>query len=479
MCNTLPLNHHFWGRKDEIRELQEVNWRKRAQLIVVYGRRRVGKTSLVEHAYQDQVIWKFEGLESESPKKQLQGFLGDLAIYAGKPELKNYQNLTWKEALTLLAKEIKNKKLILFIDEFQWLANMKPSFVSLFKSIWDNQLRKNPHLRCVLCGSISSFMVKKVISSKALYGRVDTEINLQPLKNHEIDTFFSGTRSKNEILQINMIFGGIPLYLEELNVKFSLIQNLNEYAFKQHGFFFQEYRRLFINHFADTPIYEKILSNLVEKPMAPEELANVCQTTTGGRFTDRLLDLELAGFIKRYSPLNKGHKSKIIHYRLYDEYLHFYYRFILPNIQEILNGQIASHDISSSQEFKQWQGYAFERLCLKHVHYIARALQFSGIRYKSGPWFQRRSKNVPGAQIDILFERADHIITICECKYTSKINEKSLIDSFENKLEALSQSYSSYGKQTVLILGKKCPIPSSIERYFNEILFAEDIFWLT
>lgn len=477
MLNTEQSPFPFWGREMECQLLREKNWRGHAQLIVVYGRRRVGKTSLVEYAYQDQPLWKFEGLEGEPVIRQIQGFISDLALYTNNPDLKNQKVATWRDALGILSREISGKKLIIFLDEFQWLASMKSKLVSTFKFFWDNHFRKNKDLRFVLCGSVSSFMVKKVIRSKALYGRVDTEINLQPLGIKETDAFFAGQRSKDEIIQINMIFGGIPQYLEELNPKFSLIQNLNEYAFRQHGFFFQEYRRLFISHFAENPIYEKMLFSLSEGPKSSEDLAKACTTTTGGSFTERLLDLELAGFIQRYIPIDKGYKSKIVRYRIFDEYLHFYYRFILPYVQEIMSGQISMMQITNTNKYKQWQGLAFERLCLKNSTLLAKFLNFAGIKYKCGAWFQRGTKASPGAQIDLLFDRADRVLTVCELKYVSELPARKLIENYEKRIARLLKVHHSYGIQKVLLLGRKIAVPRTIQGYFDEVLFAEDVFW--
>ncbi|MBF0491735.1 MAG: AAA family ATPase [Deltaproteobacteria bacterium] len=472
----------FLGRQREITLLHEKNWRNHAQLIVVYGRRRVGKTALIEYAYRNQVFWKFEGLEGESTKKQIQNFISRLATYTQKPQLKENIYRNWDEVLEIFAQELKDKKLEVFFDEFQWLAEMGTGFVSLFKSYWDNHFKKNRHLRFILCGSISSFMVKKVLKSKALYGRVDTEINLKPLSLADcqklLDAQASTTKRKpEEILQINMIFGGIPQYLEELNPKMSLMQNLNEYALKAQGYFFQEYGRLFISHFSDNPLYEKILLSLSQKTNTSEDLAKACEIKTGGALSEKLLDLELAGFIKRESPIHKGLKSKIVRYRLDDEYLHFYYQFILPNAKAILAGKMTMTSLIAGQAYSQWQGYAFERLCIKHAEYIATHLQFGGIDYTYGSWFGRGSENKKGTQIDLLFERMDKVLTLCEMKYVGQLNAKKIIEDFEKKISVISKEYPSYGIQKILVSGKKIKTSPSLQKYFDHILFAEDIFF--
>lgn len=476
MRNLLQTSADFLGRQEELQLLKTPNWRGHAELIVIYGRRRVGKTALVEHAFQDQPLWKFEGLEGDPAKDQIRCFLTDLVRYTGNFNIKNETN-TWKEALGIFAKEISKKKITVFLDEFQWLASMKKSFVSLFKYYWDNYFRKNKNLRMILCGSISSFMVKKVLRSKALYGRVDTEIHLKPFSLPDIHRFFQGKRPPQEILQIAMILGGIPKYLEEIQPKWSFFQNLNELAFRQHGYLFQEYRRLFISHFSHGPLYEKILKALAQKPLTTEALAKLCQTKTGGSLTEKLYDLELAEFIDRYVPLNKGQNSKFIRYRLLDEYLHFYFRFILPYTQEIISGQFKLQSLFSTRNYQQWLGYAFERLCRKNAMKIADRLQFSGIRFKAGSWFQTKKKTAPGTQIDLLFERADKTLTVCEMKFTKTLQGQKIIRDFEKKIEALQGDYPAFAKQKVLILPEKKAVPENIRNYFDEILFASEIFF--
>ena len=265
----------FYGREDEIRLLREPNFRPQAQLIVVYGRRRVGKTALIEEAYKKEVLWKFEGLEAVSVKIQIKQFIEQLSEYSGDQDLRRKRVADWREAFVLLFEKLKTKKVVVFLDEFQWLVQMKPQTVSLFKYFWDNFFSKCKGCRFILCGSVSSFIVKKIIRSKALYGRVDTEINLQPLKLKEIRAFLP-QRPEAEVLEFAMTFGGIPKYLLEINPRFSYLQNLNEYAFSQSGYFFQEFPRLFLSHFSKSPHYEKVIVSLVNRTLSTEQLAGCC-----------------------------------------------------------------------------------------------------------------------------------------------------------------------------------------------------------
>ncbi len=475
----------LYGRKEEIRRLKEKYRKNQATLIVLYGRRRVGKTALVEFSFQNEVLWKFEGLEGASSQSQLKNFHHQLCSYtqtkANQKKLPSEDwTKNWNDAFKALAEALKKQKrkpVIVFFDEFQWLASMRSPFVSLFKSYWDNSFSKLTHCRFVLCGSISSFMVKKVIRSKALYGRIDTEINLKPLLLFETQLFFGGKRTNQEIIEIAMALGCIPQYLKELNPSLSLRQNLNENAFSQSGFFFQEFSRLFISHFGKHPIYQNMIEKLSQKPLNAEELAKKCSLKTGGRFSDLLFDLELAGFIEKVTPVHKSLYSKQICYRIYDEYLHFYFRFIKPNQAQIIQGHLDSSSLTGQPSYQQWQGLAFERLCRKNARLIAEYLRFSGIQYKGGSWFTRQKKNTPGAQIDLLFERADRVLTVCEMKYVDSLSGEKITQEFDHKIKILQNDYPKFGIQKVLILGKKIAPPEKIKKYFDCILFAEDIFF--
>lgn len=459
-----------------MRLLREPNFRPHAQLIVVYGRRRVGKTALIEEAYKKEVLWKFEGLEAVSVKIQIRQFIEQLSEYSGDQDLGKKRVENWQEAFALLFEKIKTKKkVVVFLDEFQWLVQMKPQTVSLFKYHWDNFFSKCKGCRFILCGSVSSFIVKKIIKSKALYGRVDTEINLQPLKLKEIRAFLP-QRSEAEVLEFAMTFGGIPKYLLEINPRFSYLQNLNEYAFSQNGYFFQEFPKLFLSHFSKSPHYEKVVLALVNRTLSTEQLAGYCGVSPGGSFSQVLEDLTLAGFIQRDQPLDLPARSKVVRYRLLDEYLNFYFAFIAENRQAIQRGQFQTHQMDP-RRLAQWQGYAFERLCRRHSFEIATFLHFSGIGFRSGSWFRSSKRSGASTQIDLLFQRQDKVLTLCEIKHVDNLSGQKVVRNLENKVKVLREYFPSYGIQKVLLLGAKISVGHKVRQAFDEILFAPEVFF--
>lgn len=471
----------FVGREREIELLREPNWRDKAVLIVVYGRRRVGKTALVEEAYGHGDLWQFDGIEGGSKQVQLSHFADQLAAHDPAFRQSRPQRFDdWSDAFDSLAAALdkkKSKEITVFLDEFQWMARMRAPLVSLFKSYWDLRFSRNPKHRIVLCGSVSSFMVKKVIRSRALYGRVSIEIDLAPLNLREIHSFFQGQRTDEEVLETAMCLGGIPEYLQEMNPRYSLMQNLNEYALRPNGYFFKEFQRVFISHFGKNPVYETILHKLSAEPCTPRQLAAKCRTHTGGTFTELLADLELAGLIERYTPLGKDRSSRHIRYRIQDEYLHFYFRFIKSHERDISAGQYNSAALLRSRSFAQWRGYAFERLCRRHANQIADALRFSAVQHSAGTIFEPSSEDARGAQIDLAFDRVDRVMTLCEMKYVDRLAGRAIIDAFENKCRLLLDRYPRRSFQKVLVCGNKVPLPDALNRYFDRVLWATDLFF--
>lgn len=473
------MNTPFHGREDELRALREKNWRNRGMLIAVYGRRRVGKTALVEYAFKDHVLWKFEGIENGNTRAQIRYFLKQLSHFA-RPE-HDFSASDWDEALSLLDKEISRiekrrpERLVLFFDEFQWLCEMKSELVSIFKYHWDNFLSRRSWCTCILCGSVSSFIVKNVIHSRALYGRVDLEMNLLPLSIRESRLFLKGSLCERQTLDVHMILGGVPQYLLELNPGMSLIQNLNEYAFKPTGFFFNEFNRLFISHFASHAVYEKILRVLSSGRSPLSELAKKCGASSGGSFSDRLHEMELAGFIQKQIPVDKGEKSRLPRYCINDEFLHFHFKFIAPNSHNIATGRYSFQSVLKSRGYSQWRGFALERLCRKHAVHIADHQRFSGIDYKVGPWFKRKP-DTSGARVDLLFIRSDNVLTACEIKYASRLHSAALIRDFEKKCHALQKAFPSHAIEKILILGKAVGKSATLHAYFDHILTADVLF---
>lgn len=445
----------FKGRKSELSLLRQENWRDRGRLIVVYGRRRIGKTALIEEAFKGEAFWKFEGLEGLSTKSQLKMFSKNLSQYVGKDPC-FYGD--WMEALQDLADHCdeyhsKSKsRLTIFFDEFQWMCEMKPKLVSLFKYYWDNHFSKNKSCNFVLCGSISSFIVAKVIQSKALYGRVDIELNVQELDFETCYGMLPDSALQNEMMSVYMTFGGVPQYIQELNPQWSLWQNLCELAFKPSGYFFQEFTRLFISHFSKSDLYEKILFACSSGPLNGVDLSKKCGVSYGGTMVNKCRELQDAGFIGKSLPIGKGMNSKDALFYLKDEYLYFYFKLIRPNMAKWSSGEMNVDHLLKSRSYEQWKGYAFERLCMKLHKHISDELKFSAVDHQVGRYYKRGHQGERGVQVDMLFVRADRVITVCEIKSGGKISGSKIEQQIEKQRIVLEDDFPKYHLEFVLIV---------------------------
>ncbi len=470
----------FIGRNRELKQLREwdLEW-DRPFLSVIYGRRRVGKTRLANEAFKDIPFFSFEGLEGQSSAEQKRAFLLRLAHQSGSKVFEKVVDASWIEILVLLSDFIKekygNKPVAVLFDEFQWMATGRTKLVSALKFVWDNYFQKQNRMHLVLCGSICSFLVKKVLRSKALHGRVDLEINLKPLRVTEVKEVFIPKRSLREVIELYMVLGGIPRYLEMVKKNRSAANNLSQLAFSPNGFLVEEFDRIFASHFGSNLAYESIVKFLsTGRGFDSKAISEGCSLAKGGRLSTYLEELELAGFIESYVPVDKPNAKRMTRWRLADPYLRFYFKFIEPNKRAISRStrEMGYEQFVSGQKYAIWRGLAFEHLCRYHHEEIANVLGFGSVRYNSGVWFNR-GKN--GAQVDLLFQRADSVITLCELKFQEKPIGTQVIKEVEKKIEVLPNP-NGWTIERVLLTSSK-PTEALVKAdYFHRILTIEQVF---
>jgi AAA+ ATPase superfamily predicted ATPase len=464
----------FIGRKVEIEQLQAKE-KKSPSLIVIYGRRRVGKSALIRETFTEHKVLSIEGIEDRPPKEQIKNFLFQLKQQCPNEKI-NLSANTWREALAELISVLKRTNYVLVLDEFQWMASYRSDLVSEFKIIWDQSLTQIKNQKVILCGSIASFMVDKVIRSSALYGRVTKEMHLKPFTLQECKELLSDF-GEEELLQSVLCLGGIPLYLNLIKDYPSFQLALNDLGFKENGYFVHEYDRIFISHFGKKEIYQKIINALGkhEYGLSREQISLITKTPPSGNLSKFLHDLEFAGFIKSYTPFDKKFNSKIIKYVLTDPYLKFYLTWILPQMKEI-----KSHDsdyflkIRQTAKFHSFLGRSFEILCINHIKKISEILGISGIDFRVGPYFRHKSEH-EGVQIDLLFDRSDNVITICEMKYREGPCGVEVIAEVEKKVSII-KNISNKTIQKVLIT-KVPPSEKLVHNgYFYKIILVRDFF---
>lgn len=464
----------FIGRKYELARLDRFVRSPDSRIAVLYGRRRIGKSVLLQQALQGKAPLFFEALEERGTRDQLDHFMLQLRLSTGHGSAKPRR---WTEALLQLHEAIEDNPRPIVLDEFQWMANYRHELVSELKYVWERFLAKLPGQKLILCGSIASFMVEKVVKSSALYGRIDTELAVPPFKLPETRQMLPD-KGVDEVLQAHLITGGVPKYLELLRDYPSVHLAVQELAFKPDGYFTTEYQRIFISHFGRNPAFEAIVRALAARPLGlvREELARQARIALGGRLSAHLRDLESAGFLSADTPFHRGADSRQIKYFLCDAYLRLYFTFVHPNLKKIRTGQGANilAGASGSGALHAWMGRSFEYLCLQHAQEISRLVGFSAVDFTMGPYFAPGRRGVPRVQIDLVFDRADHVITICEMKYSANTVGAEVVASMQRKVECLRPVAKGKTIQPVLIV-RGHPSQELIDQgYFYRIIEARE-----
>jgi uncharacterized protein len=468
----------FIGRKDEIKFINEATKTGEAGILVVYGRRRIGKTELIEHTLQKRNLLKLEGVEDGDTRAQMHRVLYQLSKELDDKYIANMQFKTWLELFDFIASKISTGTWTLYLEELQWLAEYKNELISDLKYVWDNRLRNNPDLLLVLCGSSPSFMRNQVIHSKALYNRSIYEINLNEFSLNDVQEFLEN-RSRREVMDGYLTVGGIPEYLKRLNKHSSIQIGICEESFKKDSYFSNEKNRIFISSFATNVHYQNVVDYLSQVKFASrKEIEKKLHTQSGGSLTNVLNDLEMCGFIERYQPYQVENNSNLVRYCIADSYLRFFFKFIAPLSDRIDQGDYNRNPLYAlnKESYQKWLGLSFERFCRKHSLIIASIIGFSAVRYKSGPFFNRKTvKEQSSFQIDLIFDRADHVLTICEIKYTQNKTGVEVIEEFEKKL-SLMEVPKNKTIEKVLISASGATDALLAQAYFDRIITLDDIF---
>jgi len=422
------------GREPENIILKNALKSKHAELIAVYGRRRVGKTFLVQSVYKNNFVFEISGILKGTLKQQLLNF--NLTLSKKNKKYKPSNN--WIEAFDQLSNyidslKIKEKKVV-FLDEFPWFDTHKSGFLAAFDNFWNSYASKNKNLVVVICGSAASYMIQEIINNKGgLHNRITNKIKLLPFNLKDTEMFLVKNNVKltrYDILQLYMAMGGIPYYLGKISSGESVAQNIDRLCFSKDGMLRNEFKNIFTSLFDAPHNHESIIRVLatVRKGLTRNEILHKMGTATGGGISKTLIELEESGFIEKYLPY-KGIKGAL--YRLTDEYSLFYLKFI-ENSKPSKNG--AWIGLHTSQQYKIWTGFCFESVCIKHVEQIKEGLKIAGIISTYGSWISKGTKQ--GAQIDLLIDRNDNIINLCEMKFYNSefVIDKKYADEISNKI---------------------------------------------
>ena len=411
------------GRTDEFSRLDDCMNSNKAQLVIVYGRRRVGKTFLINEYFNNNFAFKLTGAYGKDKSVQLRNFAS---------ELKRKQfNMTetpkdWIQAFEVLRDYIEslpnNKKQVIFFDEMPWLDNQKSDFLSSFEWFWNDWASTKSNLIFIVCGSASSWMDEKIANNKGgLFNRQTCRLYLKPFKLSEVEEYLLSNKikwSRYDIVRCYMIMGGIPYYLSLLRSKLSLSQNIDKLFFAEGCELWDEFEHLYKTLFTNSESYIKVVEALSSKRggLTRNEIIEKTKLKGNGDLTEILKNLELSGFIRVSSFYQKKAKDSL--YQLCDYFTAFYFKYIKNNYGKDEHYWSNSTDNPAR---RTWEGLAYEQVCKDHIFAIKRKLGISGILSEESSWFIRSNnkEEANGAQIDLLIKRRDRVTTICEIKFSS------------------------------------------------------------
>lgn len=441
------MKNKIIGRQREVGRLEAVMQSGRAELVAIYGRRRIGKTYLVREFFNDEFDYYATGVFEGSNAVQIDAFCDWLYRYAGivRSSIKS-----WMEAFAALRDyldTIKKKRIVVFLDELPWLDVPPGQFIKAFEWFWNSWGASKANLKLIVCGSSTSWMTDKFINGKGgLYNRTTERLYLAPFNLLETEQLLKHNGvdwNRQTVLDAYMVFGGVPFYLGMIQRNLSLDANIDELFFSENAPLAHEYHFLFRSLFRNYEFYIRIIDAISRKNMGitRKEIQKIAKIPDGGMLSTALSNLETCDFIRRYSAYGKKERDAM--YQLTDLFVLFFKRFV-----ENYNGKDPHHwtNIIDNQSRRSWTGIAFEQVCLLHVQQIKQALGISGVQTDVCSWFYPGDEYTPGAQIDMLIQRRDKVINICEMKYSG--SDYAVTTSEYKKIQTRRSTFAQISKAT-------------------------------
>ena len=448
------------GREKEQRELTRLKESSQAEFVVLYGRRRVGKTFLVRCFFDDKFTFYCTGLAKGTRKQQLTNFGKMLSEYGQTVQPKDWFEAF--DALKTIISRSRQRRKVVFLDEVPWMDTQKSEFKQALDLFWNSWAMMQSNLLFIICGSAASWMVKHVINDKGgLHNRLTCKLHLMPfaLKDTKAYLQSQGFRWTDEMIaNCYMILGGIPYYLHLLDKSLSLAQNVDRLFFDESALLADEFDNLYSSLFKKADEYVKIITQLSKKKSGytRSELTDALKLKTGGGFTRRLDELEQCGFIRKYLPIS----GKTHIYQLVDFFTLFYLQF--GGAKATFDNNMWLH-LQTSNKYNTWLGLSYERLCFAHIHQILQALGISGVGTKT---YALQTSSV---QMDMVIDRDDDIVNLCEMKYTTDAYAlpKAEAEKLQKRMSELSRALPKKSIIPVLVTN------SSAKRneYYNQLIY--------
>lgn len=434
----------FVGRKEELQDLERLFKKKSASLVVIQGRRRIGKSRLAQEFGKKHTFIQLSGIPptpATTAQSQRDDIMIQLCEAIGMP---TFTLDDWSKIFQLLAREAKGRKTVILLDEISWMGSKDPQFLGKLKNAWDIHFKANPELVVILCGSISSWIETNILSSTGFMGRLSLILTLQELSLSDCQAFLGdGYRSEYEIFKLLAVTGGIPRYLEEIYDDLSAEENIRRLCFTKKGILFREFNDIFSDLFSQkSPLYRSIVATLAEGKRDYNEICEALGLSRNGHLGEHLNDLIKAGFIARdYTwHLNSGEISRLSHYRLSDNYLRFYLKYIDKNREKIEGGLFEARSLSSLSGWETIMGLQFENLVINNKHHLWKALNIHADEIlSSNPFFQRKTTTAPGCQIDYLIHTKFNTLYVCEIKFSKNPLGTPILKEVTEKIEKLKR----------------------------------------
>ena len=425
------------GRKEELSILKSLEQADESSFVAVYGRRRVGKTYLIRHAFEDKFTFYITGIGNIGLEAQLTNFYAGLVRTFPWIEDKKMPD-NWFFMFQLLITALENcddVQKVLFFDELPWLDEPKADFIPALEHFWNSWASARRDVILIVSGSAASWMVNNLINNRGgLHNRVTHRIRLDPFTLNECEAFLrqkKATYDRYQIVQLYMALGGIPFYLKAVNTGKSVAQNINDLCFSKKGILRLEFDNLYASLFKNAEKHISIIETLAKKAKGMErtELLKNAKLTDGGSASKILKELEESSFIQKYPAFGKS--NRYVLYQLTDFYSLFYLKFIKNTSDLDKDFWLNALD---NPEIRAWTGYAFEQVCLMHLDQIKQALGISGIQTRSSAWIGE--SNGQKAQVDLVIDRRDQVINLCEMKFSIHPFEidKRYSEELQNKI---------------------------------------------
>lgn len=436
----------FIGRQSELAELQRQAQKNIASLIIIKGRRRIGKSRLIEEFCKNYKSYSFVGLppnDKTTKESQLNEFASQLSLALN---LDNIQATDWNQLFLLLAKHTTNGRYVIVLDEISWIGTKDPDFLGKLKNAWDLHFKKNPKLILIICGSASAWIEKNIILGTGFVGRVSFTLTLEELSLAECNVFWRNigpTFSAYEKFKILSVTGGVPRYLEEIQPKNNAEINISNLCFKNGGLLVNEFRQIFSDLFGSRNTkYKQIVKLLVQGNLDYSEICEKLSVAKTGRISEYLNDLVLSGFVSKDFTWDTktGIASPLVFkYRLKDNYLRFYLKYIENKIPEIERNVYQLKSLTLLPGWASIMGLQFENLVLNSRHYIHKILKLSpDDLIAENPYFQRKTTRRSACQVDYMIQTRTNVLFICEIKFSRDIIRNNIIQEMKDKIARLA-----------------------------------------